>query len=267
VEASEIEFIRRWQPIYRPLALSLPSRRLLTSEEALHSIELGTSLRARDAVAPRPLLALNRLPAGEYRVIAEGAGELAGTLRVSVGATSQTIEEWPLAGRHAGDVGLRVQLPTLVHSLTIRSDDRAGALISRLALRPDQVHFGGELDERYAVRAARYGATRVFFLDDGLFMEPAGIWTRGDSVAEIVLTTDLDGPSAVNVTAGPTPAVLDLEGTAGTDALNLQPGEQRVVRVAPGRWKLTTRGGFRPKDFDRENQDGRWLGVRLEFPR
>ena len=66
--------------------------------------------------------------------------------------------------------------------------------------------------------------------------------------------------------AGPVAAVTELEGPAGVQEISLQPGEQRSVSVAPGLWKVTTRGSFRPKDFDPQNQDARSLGVRLEFP-
>jgi hypothetical protein len=266
VESSVLEFLRQWQPGKRPIAIRLPSFALTDSGRAPAEIELRSSSRARDLGDERPLLALTRIPGGEYVVVIEGPRELEGTLTVSVGPTSQMVEQWSLDGMHPGDTVLRLRLPVQVQSLVIRGDDRAKAVVRHLGLRPAGVVARDDSDARYALRGARYGATRAFFLDDAMYVEPQGVWTRGNSSSEFVLSKDDGGDVQLDVTAGPVHATLEFVGSETRPALTLAAGERRRIQVPTGRWTVITKGVFRPKDYDPASHDARPLGVRLEFP-
>jgi hypothetical protein len=265
-QSSLIEFVRQWRPESRPVNVRLPSLSIVDPDRAMATIELRSSSRARELGDDRPLLALTRVPAGQYEVVVDGPRELAGNLMVSIGPTSQTIEQWPLDHVHAGDTGLRVRLPSLVHSLTIRGDERAKALIRHVGLRPAHVLRDDALNRQDALRAARYGATRAFFLDDAMYMEPAGVWTRGNASAEVVLANDDEGLVDVDLTAGPVPVTLEFRGSTSVPALTLAPGEHRRIQLTNGSWTVTTHGMFRPKDYEPANRDARPLGARIEFP-
>jgi hypothetical protein len=264
-ESSQMDFVHRWRPQLRPLAVRLPALRVTSAAAVLGEIQLRSSERARDVRQGRPLLALGRVPAGTYRVVIEGASELDGTLTVSVGATSQSIETWSLHDLRSGDTGLQLHIPTLVHSVTIRGDSRAQQLISQIALRPEQVAFDAGFNRRYALRGARYGRVRAFFLDDALYMEPGGVWTRGDAVAEVVVSGDREGALDIDVTAGPVPTTVEFTAGDGAQRVALAAGEKKALQLSGGLWRVTTAGRFRPKDYDPGNQDARPLGARLEF--
>ena len=156
-ESSKIDFVQRWNPDRRPLAVRLPSWETLSPESALASITLASSVRARDLPQQRPLLALTRVPAGEYRLVVEGSRDLQGTLTVSVGSTSQTLERWSLAGAHAGDTSFVLQLPTLVHSVTITGDALARSHVTQVSLRPG-AH--PPVSENASVRSAGHALPR-----------------------------------------------------------------------------------------------------------
>jgi hypothetical protein len=264
-ESSEIQFLHHWAPEYRSLVVRLPAFRRVPVDSSLNEVQLRSSRRARDAKEGRSLLMLDRVPAGTYAVIIDGASDLEGRLAVSVGRTSQTIEEWSLQGIHTGDTGLLLRIPTRVHSVSIRADPRAHELISQVRLRPQHVMSGDEISERFALRGARYGHVRSFFLDDALYMEPGGVWTRGDAAGEIVIAKDNDGPVALEVTAGPVPTTVEFAAQDVFERVKLAPGESRGMQLPAGLWRITTDGRFRPKDHDPGTRDGRPLGARIEF--
>jgi hypothetical protein len=266
-ESSKIDFLHRWNPDRRPLILPLPTRRRVPLESALAEIQVRSSERVRDLPqGPRPQLWLDRMPAGTYELVVDGAAELEGALTVAIGTTSQPSEEWSLTGLHRGDSGLELRVPTRVRSVTVRGDDRANALISHVGLRPEHVEVEGAARNRQALRSARYGKVRAFFLDDDLYMEPAGVWTRGDSVAEVVVAADGGDAARVAVSAGPVASAVEFTVDGVTERLSLAPGERRELELKAGLWRVVTHGRFRPKDYDPATRDARLLGVRLEFP-
>jgi hypothetical protein len=201
------------------------------------------------------------LPAGVYRLEADGAIEGTGTITAEVGTTSLPLERWPLnAG--AG----RLTLPTGASRVTIRGDVNQMNSGSSLHLRPEQVEIRSQLARREAARAAGYGRARVFFLDDAMYPEESGIWTRGDATGEFVVWTEGDVAAViVKVTAGPIAVEVELSGEGRGERLALAPGESRTLQLRTGLWTITTRGVFRPKDHDRSSDDARPLGARLEF--
>jgi hypothetical protein len=263
-ESSKIDFVHRWNPERRPTTLRIPAWQAVPAETALGSIQLRSSVRAREMQQHQALLALSGVPAGDYRLVVEGARDLQGTLTVSIGATSQTVERWPLDGLHAGDTPLILQLPARVRSVTILGDELARSSVTRVALRPSRLGSGDSHD-RFALRAARYDGVRAFFLDDDLYMEPGGIWTRGGSVGELVAASDGGREIDVQVIAGPVATALEISTGDTTRQVSLAANESRRLQVPPGRWVVRTKGSFRPKDYDAASHDARSLGARLEL--
>ena len=267
-ESSEIELLQRWNPELQTLAISLPSLRRLSREEALGGIRLHTSGRVADAEAERALLAIGGVPAGDYDVVVGGASTLAGNLTVSVGVTPQTIEALSLDGRTANASGLVLTLPVQVHSVVIRGDATARARVTDLWLKPKRAEGSASRIRGLAVRASRYGSARSFFMDDGIYMEPGGMWTGGNAKSKLVMTADDKSQSVeVNLRAGPVATTLDASARDWSTRIELAPGEHRRVSL-PTNVLLTleTHGAFRPVEHEPGNTDRRQLGVRIEFP-
>jgi hypothetical protein len=173
------------------------------------------------------------------------------------------VEEWPLDGLRSGDTPLVLDLPTAVSLVTVRGDERALATVTHAGLRPERMTAGG-LANRSATRAARYGETQVFFLDDAMYMEPAGMWTRGNATGEMVVASS-GAAVQVELTAGPVPAQVEIDAAQSVQRLVMAAGERRQVTLPAGPWRVTTIGQFRPKDYDPANDDARPLGVRIEW--
>jgi hypothetical protein len=265
--SSQAEFVRRWDAERRPIAIQLPSGRTLDPATATSQLELRSSARARDVSGERPLLAIPWVPAGDYRVVIEGASELAGTLTLSVGRTSQPIELWSLASLRPGVTPLQVRLPAQAHSIVIRADEHARARITRVALRPERLQGATPGSSEYILRAGRYGTATAYFLDDEVYMEPAGLWTRGNGTGRFFLVPDAAGAAVtVDVQAGPVATAVEWTAADRSTPIELNANERRRVQFPAGLVTLRTTGAFRPVDHDPGAEDRRRLGVRLEFP-
>ncbi|MGQ0736105.1 MAG: hypothetical protein ACT4QD_20945 [Acidobacteriota bacterium] len=265
-ESSEAEFVRRWDPSWRPVMLRLPERHRVRHGQALASLSLHMSGRTRDVKGPDVLFAAAWLPAGEYAVLLEGPSRLSGTLAVAVGLTSQAIETWALDGVAPGVTTFRMRLPARAHSVVVRGDTAARASLTRVGLRPLVVDRRPIAADRYVIRASRFGAARVFLLDDEVYLEPGGLWTRGNATARVALTSAEPGVEVI-LQAGPVPTQVELEAGSWRATAALAPGEQSRLSV-PANQLLAIHTGawFRPVDQDPESRDPRRLGVRLEFP-
>jgi hypothetical protein len=263
-EASEIHFVQRWRPDERPLSVRITSGLIQRTATPLEHIELRTSFRARDLTNDPALLAVRRLPAGDYRVLVDGADTARGKLSVSVGATSQLTEEWTVDAARSAQ-SLVIHVPVRLTSLTIRGDAEAVQGIKRLALKPERV-VPVDDGEHMAIRAARYGPVRSFVLDDMFFVEPGGIWTIGDETGGMVVTSDEGESVRVAIGAGPIETRVSVAVEELTrEEIYLQPGERRIVTLPAGTWRVKTTGMFRPVDYEPETRDARPLGARLEF--
>jgi hypothetical protein len=265
-QSSQIDFLRRWRPDLRPLAVGLPRLASLQTGSVLNRIELSSSRRAREANPDPTLFTVAWLPAGDYQVVIEGERELAGVLTASVGMTSQTIETWPLDGLTSGATAMQVSLPALAHSLVIRGDETASRRITRVWLRPLAIRSGVDRYGEYIIRASRYQDSRVFVLDDEVYMEPTGIWTRGNATARLALSSAR--PTVpIDLQAGPVPTTVRLVAGEWSQEAALAAGERRRVEVPSGGvLTVGAAGSFRPVDYEPASRDARALGVRLEFP-
>jgi hypothetical protein len=133
-------------------------------------------------------------------------------------------------------------------------------------LRPLSLNRGVAASGEYITRASRYQQSQVFLLDDEVYMEPTGLWTRGHSVARIALTSER-AVLPMDLQAGPVRTAVRLESGSWSFEAALAPGERRRADVpAGGVLTVRTIGSFRPVDSDPTSRDGRALGVRLEFP-
>jgi hypothetical protein len=265
-QTSKLNLLQRWQPSFGALTVEPLRLRRMSAGAALDRFQFHGSERVRDAAGDRSsLLALSRVPAGQYHVVIQATGPLTGHLTVSVGVTEQPLESWTLAETAGGD--FTISLPTMVHSLVIRGDDIARMHIRDLWLKPARLVTGSRA-QGLARRASRYGPVLGFFFDDGIYVEPEGVWTGGDIVAALVLLTDNEDASVdVALRAGPVPARLVATAGGWSTQVSLAAGEHRLVTFPTKvRISVATHGGFRPVDYEPGATDRRLLGIRIEFP-
>jgi hypothetical protein len=213
----------------------------------------------------RALLALPRVPAGEYRVHAVRAGAT-GWLMIGIGRDQYSLVTRPLAD-FDGSVTLR--FPVDVRAIVVRRDEDARAQLRELSVQPVAVFRGMEkAADGVARRAVRYDGTAVFFMDENSFPEPNGFWIGGARASAVVVSPD--GPEAsvaLAIRNAPVENRLHIESGRWAEDLRLTPGEERRVDVPvdPSTRAALVRfhveAGFRPATADPASRDERFLGA------
>jgi hypothetical protein len=142
-----------------------------------------------------------------------------------------------------------------------------------MRFRPLRPATAANADGGYAVRAARYGAVRVFAFDEHVYLEPRGFWSRAGRRATIAIDADSrETPTRLAVTAGAVPTTVGVSQGRWSVTHSLAPGERRVIDLpAPGPdrgWRLVldSGAGFRPFEREPGNPDVRHLAAWWEIP-
>ncbi len=156
---SQMSWLARWHPewqphVWQPHVWQLTPTRALSLDDA-------------------PILGIPELPAGEYDLVIEPPGPLAGELTVRLGRQDVPIERWQLDGRPAGFSGLVLRLPVDAHSIAMSGDGAARASVHRMTVRPRVLV--GRHQAAWARSAARYGWVVAYALDDNAYLEPGAI--------------------------------------------------------------------------------------------
>lgn len=273
--SSQLAFLRGWDPAWQRTRLSLRPFRSLSADELASRIEVSTSTRGPRNVADPAFFTSSILPAAEYDVVIAGSNALRGELAVRIGRLDQTTERWTLQGAHPGLSGPMLRLPVAVHSVVIRGDETARASVNAVSLRLRRLLNNADPSVAYALRAARYGRVRVFFMDQAAFTEPAGFWTRGQEATTVVLDADEDARRQglpMRIRSGPVATAVDLTVGDWSRHLMFAPDQIQEVTLPPliseGSWmvRIDTGSKFSPRELDPKNRDFRRLGVWVEFP-
>ena len=245
------------------LTLDLTNRQRLRGVDALR-MRIEVTVEPDDR-SPATLAEFPLLPAGSYDVSLRGSLSGAG----SVFARADD-DPFFIARATPADFarGLAIDLPVAVRALTIRAATNAG--ITALEMRPVAPR-AVRASDLVAHHAAKYGETRVFFLDDRTMPEADGFWVWG--AREGLLVFESSGPSVNFVMRnGAAPNAVTIRAGDHEQTLTLAPGEERPVTIpASGAGAafvtvVRTSAGFRPSDVDPQSQDRRYLGVFVVMP-
>ena len=267
---SQMAFLGRWQPTWRPQGAEIAPPRPVDLTEVVRRLSLATSPRGHRVSGASPLLQIPLVPAGEFDVFIEGRSRLEGTATVRLGRDDLTMETWWLGDRPVGMTGLVLRLPAVAHSIEISGDDAAQASVRRLTLRPRALPESA-VTQPEALRAARFGSTVVFALDDNAFLESGALWIRGEDSARVIVQPDAVDGAVVRLQGGAVANVVTLAAGGWTSEVRLGPDESRDVPLPPAALSpavltLTSATGFRPSEHGPGNHDVRWLGVYLTWP-
>lgn len=262
-DKSRLSAFASYRPSWHQTIVDLDAKRPISADEFLASLAIQISA---------PAARLNRVPAGDYDVSVTTPPAATGPLAMFVGRNDPPIEAPRLDDMAEGRSPFRLRLPVAVQTLNVMAKDDVGLGAAWLTLRP--VRARTPAVRRNALRAARYGQARVFFLDDWAYLERDGFWTRADGSATVVIDTDdptrLSG-LPISVTAGPAPTTVRLSLGGWEESVSLDAGQKRDIVLPPqdeGVWTLRIHSGpgFRPSEREPGNRDVRklaaWIGVR-----
>jgi hypothetical protein len=216
----------------------------------------------------RPLASFPGVPSGSYVLQVRRHGGQDGWVMAGVGNDQFAIVTQPIA---AFDRGVRVDLPVDVRAIDVRTDEGARDQLDTIALRPVSM-AGTPVSRDMARRAARYGSSVCYFLDDRSFPEPSGFWVGGARDTTVVAHNDRPQPAlTLLVRDGAADNRLLLQSGAWRADVALKAGEERRIEVpldpsGTALLRIRSEAGFRPSDVDGRSKDTRLLGafVRLE---
>jgi hypothetical protein len=227
-------------------------------------IELGRVPSSRTTGRDIPsMFAVSALPAGEYRLTLT-PGSPRGWVMIGIAR-----DQFALRTLQLPVESVTLQFPLPVRGLIVRGDEDARRTVRGLALEPVRILRPEErLTGDPARRAVRYGASTVFFLDDGSYPEPEAFWIGGGRGSTVVVQPDSARPSAsLRLRNGPLNNRVTVESGGWRRELDLSPDEEQQVEIplAPSRGagllQIASSASFRPSDHDPASQDRRFLGV------
>jgi hypothetical protein len=211
----------------------------------------------------RPLAVFPGVPPGAYEMSVQRAGGGDGWVMVGVGNDQFAIATEPMS---AYAQGVRIALPVEVRALIVRGDEAARDQLQSVGLRP--LARPVRVTDGVAHRAARYGASAFFFLDDRAYPEPSGFWVGGKWGTAVGVQLDRAAPAvALMLRNAAAPNTVSLASGAWHEDVTLAAGDERRIKVpldaATGSTvlRIHSASGFRPSEADPANRDTRFLGV------
>jgi hypothetical protein len=251
------------------MALQIVPPRAIGADRLLGMLSLEPEVRRAPAAvrgrADPTIALLPGIPAGRYRVRVEADGP-GGWLMLGIGQDQFALRSdalaWPASP-------LEIEFPVNVRALIVRGDEDARRVVRRVVVDPLAiVPASARLTDLVARRAVKYEGASVFFLDDRSFAEPDGFWVGGSRESTFVVQTDRPGPAVdLYVRNAPVANRFTLESGQWREALTLEPGEERHLRIplGPGQRAVlvtaTSSSGFRPSESTPGSRDDRFLGA------
>jgi hypothetical protein len=199
------------------------------------------------AIAVPRTTRINRLPAGEYRLMRDEPWQIV-----------LARNDRPLAV--AGD---RLRIPVMLQSPTLVTAGQT--LVPAAVITP---MLGAN-----ATHAAQYGSTRVYAFDERVYLEADGFWTRGHSTATVVVDAeDRAGSVLPLLITAPAATTLRISSEGIDQRLAFDAGQQRTLTLpssTSGIWAVTivSGDGVRPSEREPGNTDVRLLAAWISLLR
>jgi hypothetical protein len=212
----------------------------------------------------RPLASFPLPPAGSYALVVRRHGVADGWIMAGVGSDQFSIVTDPMPD---ADSGVRINLPVAVSALSVRAEEAGRDQLDAIVLRP--LAIATQVPSRgVARRAVRYGETTAFFMDEGAYPEPAGLWVGGGRDTVVVFAPD-EPETGITLWLrnGPAANIVTLESGSWRTQVALAAGEERRANVpfaspqASVRVRIASAATFRPSTSDPNSHDTRLLGV------
>ncbi len=268
--ASAVSLLGAYDPAARPVGVQLTPFARVPVEQLVSRLELGVSER-RPSSADGPLLLLDAVPPGVYRLAPATVAAAQGSVALTISRSRQPIARWTLGDPSRGG-DFQFELPVAVNAVIMSGDALARRSMPRIALEPvSVVPEVWRFTLPRAVGAVRYDDVVAFAFGPDAYLEDNGIWITGAVPTPLVFA----GPAGAPVVRlllrnSPVENEVTLRGWTRTDVLTLAPGEIRIVELPVDRTNdgafvvVTTTRGYRPADVDKTTQDRRYLGVWLQ---
>jgi hypothetical protein len=263
---ARIDLLDRYDPDRRPLAIRYTPFRVAQPRTLLGDLSFEGRPDQRRSPAPTPLLFNARfaLPAGRYRLETDFAPDAAPVriaLQVGLGDPWTSWDASPDANDRWS---VEFDLPASANLVGLLDGEGLDDAIRRFRIVPVAID---PQNRRFpeVMRVAEYGDLRILVVDDSIWTEKEGFWTRAGHTGRIVLHAPAAAAFVLQMHCGPIHNVVRLSSTGWTRRLELAPG-QSVMVDAPGAGhrgtvlSIETEAGFSPSSIDASTPDSRQLG-------
>lgn len=215
------------------------------------------------------VMALGAVPAGRYAVRVQGDLDRPLGVTLRLGRSRDPLATGVL---HPGaDWTADIDLPAGAASFLVDVDRPEDAQRARAVLQPRSPAL--TTPSTPARLFARRGDDRVYFTDDGAFMEADGFWVRGGAATHVVWASGAAAAGrersiALRNGGAANQVVVSVAGWSET--VSLTPWEERAVTLPAadvlGAWRVTihSAAGFVPADTS-GGDDRRYLGVWIPY--
>jgi hypothetical protein len=220
------------------------------------------------------------LPAGKYDVEIGGVpgnSPVRGSIGLQVGRIGSPLQEWEVELEPGGVWRSSFNLPVdaaFVGIVTTPPLDTATSLRIRPVRVIDQSRRQANLHglSFTILSAVAFPSASLFFHDEEVYSEPAGVWIRGESTASMtVAPAHPEKGVTLRVHSGSAPNTVTFTTTTWGERVELSPGITREVHVpppaTPGPFllRIKTEGSFVPAEVLPGSTDRRVLGSWIEI--
>ncbi len=270
---SQFAFVADWSRDWQPLGLQWRPPYRATPSQLVRRLDVPALRQPSPQTGIAAAYAAPRIGAAEYEVVLEREAGPAGEIQVRVGDTDLPLERWRLGEAGTDQQPLRLRLPVAVRRMALVGDAAALSGIRKVSLQVRGFDQRARPDLPPAVRTARFGQLRAFFLDDRAYVEPAGFWTVGGATTSVVFDAD-DGPAAaltLRLRSGPVDTTVQVTGEGWSRLLTLGPQQHQTLTLPAAASRdqvvtIATRSMFLPAQHETGNGDYRHLGVWVDIP-
>ena len=262
--ASQDRFVAlQLDPLARIAPSNVPGR--------LRIEQVRRSARRPGGAETPPMFALPSLPAGQYRIHLNGVSPRGWAM---IGIAREPRDPFALRTLPLPVEAVDLTFPLPVRALVVRGDEEAWRTIRGLVIEPLSIFRPMDrLADSVARRAARYGESTVYFLDDRSYPEPESFWVGGARSSTVVIQPGAPrGMVAIRIRNAPVENHVVLMSGIWRREIRMNPGEEQLIDVPVDAERggavlqVETSAGFRPAEQDPASRDQRFLGlwVRVE---
>jgi len=214
--------------------------------------------------------AVTGVAAGDYEIVLSGNVPSRGELVARAGVSGPVFDRWPLSG-DPGQGLLRLRVPVPLRQLSVKAEG-ADVPIEQGGLRLHGTGIVQAPSMPAAIRAARFGSVRAFFLDSRAYPEASGFWTQGGETTTVVFDRDdaAGGRLRLRLRSGPVATGVTVTVAGESRQIKLEANTQREEEFATvsglAAVSLRTETMFLPVQHDPANRDFRHLGIWVEVP-
>ena len=264
----------------RPASMLYDPLRRGAAAEVVKQLTLGVRPMQRTDKQPLRVIHNGRfsLPAGTYTIevrFNDRVPQEGGTLALQVGRVGPPLASWTVQPQPGQPWTTTLWLPVNANFVGIRGAEQMERAIDSITITPNAVvDAGARPIVPTVLSAATYGEVSIFFHDERMYPEPAGVWLPGRRTVQMTVAVPPTHttPVVLRIHSGGKANLATFSTFDWEREYSLVPGQAAEValpmvngNVIP--LTVAVADGFSPRELDASSNDPRFLGIWVEVKR